>query len=90
MIGKVSTHTDVKAYDPILVSDAVAKGLSGLKLDGVNVHKHRHGKGEERRAAFAQAQRVDLRNYGQQRWLSGLSASAISETRNIEFLCRIP
>jgi endonuclease/exonuclease/phosphatase family metal-dependent hydrolase len=47
--GNVSTHTDGKAYDRILLSEAIAKGLNGLKLDSVNIQKHRHGKGEERR-----------------------------------------
>ncbi len=49
LTGKISTHTDGKAYDRILVSDAMAKGLSGLKLEGVTIVRHRHGKGEERR-----------------------------------------
>ena len=47
--GKVSTHTDGKAYDRILVSDAIARGLNRLKMDAVVIQKHRHGKGEERR-----------------------------------------
>jgi endonuclease/exonuclease/phosphatase family metal-dependent hydrolase len=49
LAGQVSTHTDGKAYDRILVSDAVAKGLDGLTLESVTVQKHRHGKGAERR-----------------------------------------
>jgi hypothetical protein len=49
LAGKISTHTDGKAYDRILVSDAIAKGLHGLRLDRVAIQKHRHGKGEERR-----------------------------------------
>ena len=49
LTGKVKTHTDGKAYDRIIVSDAVEKGLTGLKLDGVEIQSHRHGKGEERR-----------------------------------------
>jgi hypothetical protein len=48
--GKVSTHTDGKAYDRIFVSDAVAKGSNRLKLEEVVIQQHRHGKGEERRA----------------------------------------
>ncbi len=48
--GRISTHTDGKAYDRILVSDAIAKGLNGLKLDRVVIRTHRHGKGEERRS----------------------------------------
>jgi endonuclease/exonuclease/phosphatase family metal-dependent hydrolase len=47
--GKIRTHTDGKAYDRIIISDAMAKGLSGLKLDSVHIQEHRHGKGEERR-----------------------------------------
>jgi hypothetical protein len=47
--GKISTHTDGKAYDRIFVSDAIANGLNGLKLDRVVIQQHRHGKGEERR-----------------------------------------
>ena len=48
--GKVSTHTDGKAYDRILVSNAIAKGLNRLELDRVVIQQHRHGKGEERRS----------------------------------------
>jgi len=40
---------DGKAFDRILVSDAIARGLSGLKLESVSVLWHRHGKGPERR-----------------------------------------
>ena len=47
--GKISTHTDGKAYDRILVSDAIDKGLNRLKLERVVTQPHRHGKGEERR-----------------------------------------
>ena len=47
--GKVTTHTDGKAYDRILVSDGIAKGLNRLKLERVVIQPHRHGKGEERR-----------------------------------------
>jgi hypothetical protein len=49
LTGKVSTHTDGNAYDRIVVSDAIAKGWNGLKLEGVSIQKHRHGRGEERR-----------------------------------------
>jgi hypothetical protein len=48
LAGKVSTHTQGKTYDRIVVSDAIAKGLNGLKPESVNILKHRHGKGEER------------------------------------------
>jgi len=47
--GKISTYADGKAYDRILVSDAIAKGLNRLKLERVVIQPHRHGKGEERR-----------------------------------------
>jgi endonuclease/exonuclease/phosphatase family metal-dependent hydrolase len=47
--GKVSTHTEGKAYDRILVSSAIAKGLNRLRLERVLIQEHRHGKGEERR-----------------------------------------
>ena len=47
--GKISTHTDGKAYDRILVSDAIATGNNHLKLEGVIIQAHRHGKGKERR-----------------------------------------
>jgi len=47
--GKIRTHTDGKAYDRIIVSDAMAKGLSGLQLESVQIQEHRHGKGGERR-----------------------------------------
>lgn len=47
--GKISTHTDGKAYDRILVSDAVVKGLNRLKLARVVTQQHRHDRGGERR-----------------------------------------
>jgi hypothetical protein len=47
--AKAVTHTDGKAYDRILVSEAVAKGQAGLKLEGVMIQEHRHGKGPDRR-----------------------------------------
>ena len=49
LTGKISTHTDGKAYDRILVSDAIANGRDHLKLEEVVIQAHRHGKGEERR-----------------------------------------
>ncbi|MCX6930785.1 MAG: hypothetical protein NT154_47420 [Verrucomicrobia bacterium] len=42
-------YTDGKAYDRILASDAIAKGLNRLKLERVVIQPHRHGKGAERR-----------------------------------------
>ena len=47
--GKISTHTDGKAYDRVLALDAFAKGSSRLKLEEVAIQQHRDGKGEERR-----------------------------------------
>ncbi len=38
--GKISTHTDGKAYVRILVSDAIAKGLNRLKLERVVIQGH--------------------------------------------------
>lgn len=49
LTGRISTHTDKHAYDRILVSDGMAKGASGLKLEYVRIQEHRHGRGEERR-----------------------------------------
>jgi hypothetical protein len=48
--GRISTHTDGKAYDRILVSEAISKGLNRLKLERVVIQPHQHGKGEERRS----------------------------------------
>ncbi len=48
--GKAATHPDGKAYDRIIVSDAIFRGVAKLKLDRVAIQSHRHGKGEERRA----------------------------------------
>ncbi len=48
--GKVATHADGKAYDRILVSDAIAKGLNRPTLEQVVIQPHRHGKGAERRS----------------------------------------
>ena len=48
--GKVATHADGRAYDRILLSDALVKGATKLKLETVAIQSHRHGKGEERRA----------------------------------------
>lgn len=39
--GKISTHTDGKAYDRIPVSDAIAKGLNRLKLEQVVIQQRR-------------------------------------------------
>ena len=47
--GKVATHADGKAYDRILVSQAIAAGQNRLKLESVNIISHRHVKGDERR-----------------------------------------
>ena len=47
--GKVATHADGKAYDRILVSDAIVRGSNHLKQGRVEVMRHRHGKGNDRR-----------------------------------------
>ncbi|HWH68476.1 MAG TPA: hypothetical protein VNT26_03785 [Candidatus Sulfotelmatobacter sp.] len=49
LTGGISTHVDKKAYDRILVSNAIEQGRNRLKLEMVTVQEHRHGKGEERR-----------------------------------------
>jgi hypothetical protein len=49
LTGRISTHADHHAYDRIIVSDAMARGLNGLKLERVAIQEHRHGRGEERR-----------------------------------------
>ena len=46
--GKIATHADGKAYDRIIVSDALAKGLNKLKHEKLMIQSHRHGKGEDR------------------------------------------
>jgi hypothetical protein len=48
LTGKVSTHTDGKAYDRVLESDAISRGQGGFRPEGVVIQEHRHGKGEER------------------------------------------
>ncbi len=47
--GKIRTHTDGKAYDRIILSDALVNGLAGLKWAAVQIQEHRHGKGPDRR-----------------------------------------
>jgi hypothetical protein len=39
--GQISTHTDGKAYDRLLVSEAIAKGLNRLKLESVLIQTSR-------------------------------------------------
>lgn len=46
--GKIRTHQGGGAYDRILVSEAIASGTGGMKLEAVRVIEHRHGK-EDRR-----------------------------------------
>ena len=43
LTGRVRTHADGGAYDRILVSKAIARGLAGLRLEEVLVGTHRHG-----------------------------------------------
>ena len=47
--GKAVTHANGGAYDRILLSDAVVKGLSGLKFDSVWIQRHSYGRGHQRR-----------------------------------------
>lgn len=47
--GRPRTHADGKAYDRILISEGIYRGLSGLKLDGVEIRRHTYGKGPDRR-----------------------------------------
>jgi hypothetical protein len=42
------THADGKAYDRILLSDAIVKGDAGLKFENISVQEHSHGKGAEK------------------------------------------
>jgi len=46
---KIRTHTDGKAYDRIIVSEAVKRGLAGMKLETVQIQSHTHGNGPNRR-----------------------------------------
>lgn len=48
--GKVATHADGRAYDRIMLSDAIVKGSAKLRFETVEIRSHRHGKGDERRA----------------------------------------
>jgi hypothetical protein len=47
--GKPVTHANGGAYDRIILSDALVKGGSGLKLKEVFIGRHSYGKGEKRR-----------------------------------------
>jgi hypothetical protein len=46
---KISTHTDGKAHDRLLVTCAIAKGLNRPKPERVVIHQHRHAKGAKER-----------------------------------------
>ena len=46
--GKAVTHANGKAYDRILISDAMFRGQTGLKFSGVMIRTHSHGKGAAR------------------------------------------
>ena len=50
LTGRISTHADKHACDSILVSDAIAQGLGGLKLESVTIQQHRHRLAEEQPA----------------------------------------
>jgi endonuclease/exonuclease/phosphatase family metal-dependent hydrolase len=47
--GTFRTHANGRAYDRILISDALEKGAAGWKFETVSVQPHRHGKGDERK-----------------------------------------
>ena len=49
LAGKPVTHANGSAYDRILVSDAIVKGSSGLRVESVSIQKHSRGKGTVRR-----------------------------------------
>jgi endonuclease/exonuclease/phosphatase family metal-dependent hydrolase len=44
LTGRLATHANGRAYDRILISDAVVGGLAGLRLDEVIIGRHRHGR----------------------------------------------
>lgn len=46
--GRLATHHDGRAYDRVIVSDAIANGLAGLQLEEVIIGRHRHGRREDR------------------------------------------
>jgi hypothetical protein len=48
MSGKIRTHANGKAYDRILFSDAMMKGVAGLKFENISVREHPYGKGTNR------------------------------------------
>jgi len=45
---KIRTHANGKAYDRILLSDAIMNGASGLKFENISVREHPYGKGTNR------------------------------------------
>jgi hypothetical protein len=47
--GGFHTHANGKAYDRILISDALARGNAGLKFEKSFVRPHVHGKGAEKK-----------------------------------------
>lgn len=49
LTGRPRTHANGKAYDRIFVSDAIYRGLSGLRLEDVEIRWHSYGKGPQRR-----------------------------------------
>ena len=48
LTGRLATHHDGRAYDRVIVSDAIAKGLAGLRLEDVIIGRHRRGGREDR------------------------------------------
>lgn len=47
--GKIATHAAGMALDRILISDAIFRGTSKLRFADVEIRKHSHGKGDDRR-----------------------------------------
>jgi hypothetical protein len=45
---KIRTHAGGKAYDRILLSDAMMNGAAGLKFESISVREHPYGKGTNR------------------------------------------
>jgi len=46
---KITTHAGGGAYDRIILSDAIVKGLNHLEFESVSIGRHSRGRGDERR-----------------------------------------
>jgi hypothetical protein len=46
--GKIRTHANGKAYDRILLSDAIMNGAAGLKFENIAVREHPYARGTNR------------------------------------------